>query len=137
MIIAELTFAASLVCVLGAYMHQQRGNVQMQPQSSTALALDDISVEVLAEWRVGEVLMYPFGPYVCFHDCYAVLVLENLDSGFYRACTFHDCPKILVLHTSQLYTKMDIERRSQLYNVRALGSSCSAPHHGGPYLQAR
>ena len=110
--IAEITFVASLVTAAGAYALHRRGSVvQPPPQPEHA---PEIETEVLAERRVGEVLMYPFGPHVCFHDCYAVIVLDDVGGGYYRVRTFHENPKELVLHTSQLYTKSEIESRSRL-----------------------
>lgn len=108
--IAEITFVASLATAAGAYALHRRGSVGQPPPEP----VPEIEVEVLAERRVGEVLMYPFGPHVCFHDCYAVIVLEDVGGYFYRVRTFHDHPKELVLHTSQLYTKSEIESRSRL-----------------------
>jgi len=112
-VIAEITFVASLATAAGAYALHRRGGsvVQTLPQPET---VPEIEVEVLTERRVGEVLMYPFGPHVCFHDCYAVVVLGDVGGGFYRVRTFHENPKELVLHTSQLYTKSEIESRSRL-----------------------
>lgn len=107
--IAELTLAAFLVAAAGAYTHHRRGSVVQPPAVEP-----EIDVEVLTERKVGEVLMYPFGPHVCFHDCYAVIVLEDVNGGFYRVRTFHESPKEMVLHTSQLYTKSEIENRSRL-----------------------
>ena len=110
--IAEITFVASLTIAAGAYTLHRRGSVAQPPQPPPAE--HEIEVEVLAERTVGEVLMYPFGPHVCFHDCYAVLVLEDVGGGYYRVRTFHENPKELVLHVSQLYTKSEIESRSRL-----------------------
>lgn len=110
--IAEITFVASLATAAGAYVLHRRGGVQPQPLSPPAE--HDIEIDVPVERRIGEVLMYPFGPHVCFHDCYAVIVLGDVGGGFYRVRTFHDRPKEMVLHTSQLYTKSEIESRSRL-----------------------
>jgi hypothetical protein len=110
-VIAEITFVASLATAAGAYALHRRGGVQPQPSLPEE---PEIEIEVPPERRVGEVLMYPFGPHVCFHDCYAVIVLEDVSGGFYRVRTFHDRPKEMVLHTSQLYTKSEIESRSRL-----------------------
>ena len=109
--IAEITFVASLATAAGAYALHRRGDVQLPPRPPTE---PEIEVDVLEVRTVGEVLMYPFGPHVCFHDCYAVIVLEDVGGYFYRVRTFHDRPKELVLHTSQLYTKLEIESRSRL-----------------------
>ena len=110
--IAEITFAASLATAAGAYaLHRMGAVVQPPPRPPTE---PEIEVDVLEVRTVGEVLMYPFGPHVCFHDCYAVIVLEDVGGYFYRVRTFHDRPKELVLHTSQLYTKSEIESRSRL-----------------------
>jgi len=111
-VIAEITFVASLVTAAGAYALHRRTSVVQPPLQPEPVP--EIEVEVLAERRVGEVLMYPFGPHVCFHDCYAVIVLDDVGGGYYRVRTFHDRPKELVLHTSQLYTKSEIESRSRL-----------------------
>ena len=110
--IAEITFVASLVTAVGAYALHRRASVIQPPSQSEPMP--EIEVEVLAERSVGEVLMYPFGPHVCFHDCYAVIVLDDVGGGYYRVRTFHENPKELVLHTSQLYTKSEIESRSRL-----------------------
>ena len=110
--IAELTFVASLATAAGAYALHRKGEVQPQPLPPPEEP--EIEIDVPVERRIGEVLMYPFGPHVCFHDCYAVIVLEDVGGGFYRVRTFHDRPKEMVLHTSQLYTKSEIESRSRL-----------------------
>lgn len=110
--IAEITFVASLATAAGAYALHRRGGVQPQPLPPPEEP--EIEIDVPVERRIGEVLMYPFGPHVCFHDCYAVIVLGDVGGGFYRVRTFHDRPKELVLHTSQLYTKSEIESRSRL-----------------------
>lgn len=110
--IAEITFVASLATAAGAYALHRRGSaLQPQPQQPVD---PEIEIDVPVDRKVGEVLMYPFGPQVCFHDCYAVIVLEDVSGGFYRVRTFHQNPKELVLHTSQLYTKSEIESRSRL-----------------------
>lgn len=111
--IAEITFVASLATAAGAYALHRRGSTD-QPLAPQPEPVPEIEVEVLAERKVGDVLMYPFGPHVCFHDCYAVIVLEDVSGGYYRVRTFHENPKELVLHTSQLYTKSEIESRSRL-----------------------
>jgi hypothetical protein len=113
-VIAELTLAASLATAAGAYVLHRRGSVVQPTPLQPSPAEPDIEVDVLMDRKVGEVLMYPFGPHVCFHDCYAVIVLEDVSGGFYRVRTFHENPKELVLHTSQLYTKSEIESRSRL-----------------------
>jgi hypothetical protein len=110
-VIAEITFVASLATAAGAYALHRRGSTSQSPLPEIS---PEIEVQVLAERKVGEVLMYPFGPHVCFHDCYAVIVLGDVGGGFYRVRTFHENPKELVLHTSQLYTKSEIESRSRL-----------------------
>lgn len=108
--IAEITFVASLATAAGAFaLHRKGATIQQPPPPQP-----EIDVEILSERKVGEVLMYPFGPHVCFHDCYAVIVLEDVGGGFYRVRTFHESPRDLVLHTSQLYTKSEIESRSRL-----------------------
>jgi len=112
-VIAEITFVASLATAAGAYALHRRGSAG-QPPPPQPETVPEIEVEVLAERRVGEVLMYPFGPHVCFHDCYAVIVLDDVGGGYYRVRTFHEKPRELVLHTSQLYTKSEIESRSRL-----------------------
>ena len=108
--IAEILFFGSLTTAGCAYVLHKRGATAQPPPEPVS----EIEVEVLAERRVGEVLMYPFGPHVCFHDCYAVIVLDDVGGGYYRVRTFHENPKELVLHTSQLYTKSEIESRSRL-----------------------
>ena len=110
--IAEITFVASLTAAAGAYALHRRGSVGQPPPQPELLT--EIEVEILADRKVGEVLMYPFGPHICFHDCYAVVVLGDVGGGFYRVRTFHEVPKELTLHTSQLYTKSEIESRSRL-----------------------
>ena len=110
--IAEITFVASLATAVGAYALHRRGSIAQPPLQPKPVS--EIEVEVLAERSVGEVLMYPFGPHVCFHNCYAVIVLDDVGGGYYRVRTFHENPKELVLHTSQLYTKSEIESRSRL-----------------------
>ena len=108
--IAEILFLGSLTTAGCAYALHRRGATAQPPPEP----VPEIEVEVLAGRRVGEVLMYPFGPHVCFHDCYAVIVLGDVGGGYYRVRTFHENPKELVLHTSQLYTKSEIESRSRL-----------------------
>jgi len=112
-VIAEITFLASLATATVAYALHRRASAG-QPHAPQLELVPEIEVEVMTERKMGEVLMYPFGPHVCFHDCYAVIVLEDVSGGFYRVRTFHEAPKELVLHTSQLYTKSEIERRSRL-----------------------
>lgn len=112
--IAEISFVASLASAAGAYaLHRMGSVVQPLPRQSYTTK-PKIEADILVVRTLGEILMYPFGPYVCFHDCYAVIVLEDVSGGFYRVQTFHEKPKNLVLHTSQLYTKLEIENSSRL-----------------------